>query len=113
MKILRNINGFSLLEVLVALSVFGIVVVGFSYMFANGLKGSNASDSRNRAVYRAQQTMENSIATYDNSGSDTIELNFSSPITVDGKVITINETYNGINQTAKTVSMTTFVPNQD
>jgi general secretion pathway protein I len=50
--------GFTLIEILVAISILGISLVVVLQLFSGALKSSRVSDEYTRAVFYAQETME-------------------------------------------------------
>jgi len=53
----RRSRGFSLLEVLVAFTIFALVVGGLFQVFGTGLRGAHLSESHTRAVLLAQSKL--------------------------------------------------------
>ncbi len=51
-------NGFSLVELIIALSILGIGLIGAMRVFPVGLKASQRSELRSRAAFIAQRTLE-------------------------------------------------------
>jgi len=82
-----NEGGFSMMEVMVALGVFGIVAGGMTPGFASLLKYNTSSELKTQAMGAAQKTMDNyrlqDMSTLPISGSTT------QTYTVDGKTFQI------------------------
>jgi prepilin-type N-terminal cleavage/methylation domain-containing protein len=58
----RRLSAFSLVEMMAALTVFGVGVLGTMEVFTNCLHSSSASQGYTQAVYLAQQVLEETIA---------------------------------------------------
>lgn len=58
MKILSREGGFSLMEVMVALSIFGIVAGGMTPGFASLLKYNTGAELKTQAMGAAQKTLD-------------------------------------------------------
>ena len=55
---MRRYSAFSLVELVIALSILGIGLIGAMRVFPVGLKASQRAESRSRAAFIAQQTLE-------------------------------------------------------
>ena len=119
MKILLNKNmdqvGFTLIEIMVALLIIGLISVSFLPIFVNSIKGLAINAGISQQTFDGQNSMENIIAgkSYTNfSGStQTInQLSISFPgvtpiMVVHGKTITTPITYQ-----SQVDHLTTFIP---
>ncbi len=54
-----NRRGFTMIEVLVALSLFGIITAGITSVFVNHLKYNSVAGQRTGAIDAAQQQLDN------------------------------------------------------
>lgn len=61
-KDLHHEDGFTLIEIIVALAIFGIICVVFLNMFSLGYKGVFLSGDKNKASYITQKAVENYLA---------------------------------------------------
>jgi Tfp pilus assembly protein PilV len=105
-------KGFMLAEILVALFILTIIIIAFTGLFANSFGGIFSAGHKSNALYEAQADMEENIADYDNSGTDSLVIPFSSSITLAGKYITIDKIYTDNSGNSRTVSIITFVSNK-
>ena len=101
-------RGFTLVELLVALSILLIISVAFLTLFVNSYWDITRSGIKNRGLYEAQQSIEQAIST-DYSGDET-ELNISfpgidDPITIEGVIVTEDVDVKG-----KKSSVSIFIP---
>ena len=55
---MKRALAFSLVELVIALSILGIGLIGAMRVFPVGLKASQRAESRSRAAFIAQQTLE-------------------------------------------------------
>lgn len=103
---------FTLTEVLVSLLILTIVIIAYITLFTNAYSDIFSSGHKSNALYDAQLTIEETIAGYDNKGTDSLILPFSSPLTINGKYITVNKTYTDARGSSRTITIVTFVPNK-
>lgn len=103
-----NINGMTLIEVIVSLAIFGIIAVAFLNVFVSGFLGVISSGKRTEVGYLAQQAVEETINEID-IGSDKVTIVFSGGPTleVEGNTI-VQEVNNG----KESITITTFIPNR-
>ncbi|MBF7082134.1 prepilin-type N-terminal cleavage/methylation domain-containing protein [Desulfallas sp. Bu1-1] len=114
---MNNKKGFSILEVLVAISILVIIVFTFTTLFSAGFSGIFSAGRKSEALYKVQKEMENAIINKsgNNVTDGTISISFPSltdPITVTGKFVICDQTYTDSNGNERTVTITSFVPNQ-
>ena len=57
-RFLRLCDGFTLIEILVAMAILGICLVTILQLFSGGLKSSKVSDEYTRAIFHAREKME-------------------------------------------------------
>lgn len=57
-KILKNNNGFSLLELIIALAILSIIIIPISSLFINSAKATNSANDKMIALSIAQGEME-------------------------------------------------------
>lgn len=108
-------NGFTLIEIIVAMSVLAIVVVAFSTLFTTGFSGIFSAGDRSVAQYIGQEAAENIMAGVDYVHSDVsiswqsqpVELFFS-----DGTTLTVRGAVYELEYSdgKQIVRLTTFVP---
>lgn len=110
--LLLNTKGFTLIETVVAMTILFIVIAALLNMVSIGIKGVISSGVKSNSIYAAQSDLDNAISNYNNSGNDTITINFPTSITVMGSIITTNELYTDANGNQRAVPLVTFVPNQ-
>jgi prepilin-type N-terminal cleavage/methylation domain-containing protein len=118
MYLLKNKKGMTLIEIIVAIAILGIISVSFFAMFTTGFKGIINAGKYSKAEYVAQKAMENRVAgvavagvtniTANTVNSVALSINFGilSPITVNGKIELIE-----YNDGEKKINLATFVPN--
>lgn len=118
-KILNTLSrqeGFSFVEVMVALVIFSVTIISFSAFFASGIQNIFTTGHKGSALYNAQENMENTIASEDYFSDEVkpikgpLELSFPTAVKVEGYFITKNETYTDAQGNEHTVTVTTFVP---
>lgn len=71
-----NNRGFSLIELLIALSIFVIIASAFLLLYTKSFSDIFHSGHKNEALYEIQQELENTIYSNNNDGTDEIEINF-------------------------------------
>lgn len=90
----RNHSGMTLVEIIVALAIVGIIAVGFLPMFSNGIKFLVNNGNQIKGMYTNQNTIEKKISQDLNSGADTMSIVFpDKTISVIGENLTI-DSYN-------------------
>ncbi|MEW6540171.1 MAG: prepilin-type N-terminal cleavage/methylation domain-containing protein [Bacillota bacterium] len=109
-------GGFTLIEVLVALSILSIIIASFTLLFGAGFSGIFAGGHRSKAQYTAQEGMETVLSGHEYSQEHvditTEPADFSlvfpgeitNTITVPGTGITVR-----YDDGERTVSLVTFV----
>jgi len=82
LSLILNKKGFTLIEVIVGIALFGIITISFLPMFTFGIVNMHRSGNRTETVYKIQSSIEkNEPAT---PKKEQININFS------GKEININ-----------------------
>jgi prepilin-type N-terminal cleavage/methylation domain-containing protein len=84
MKLLKNKQGLTLVEIIISIAILGIIAVAFLGMFTVGFKGIMSAGRNSQAGYIGQKVMENKIV-----GIDLTETNVST-ITEPVEDFTIN-----------------------
>lgn len=110
----KGMKGLTLVEILVALAIIGILFVAFSGVFVNGLTGIYKAGDRNEADYVAQKAIENRIsgntASFSNTSctetAATLSISFGSNIIQESGII-LDISYN---DGEYNVSLVTFIP---
>ncbi len=104
-------NGFSLAELLVSLSIIGIVVVAFVPVFNGSLSNLINSGKRSNAINIAQKNIENALLAGTTLSTYTMNLNFKAegmadvPISISGLKVDVSYSYSNL-----TGNLTVFVP---
>lgn len=102
---LTNKNGFTIIEVLVAMAILVLFITAFSALFVQSYTGIMAAGSKNNASYQAQAEVEQRIAEENSDSSGTYTITFGSiNITINGGKINVDKTKNG-----QKSSMLTFI----
>ena len=90
---IKNQQGFSFVEVLVAVVVLGLIIGGFSGVFSSSIGSILAAGDRYRALTEAQHMLERALAVSDLSGLEGIEWNETGQLVdeamVHGRLITV------------------------
>ncbi|RLC36684.1 hypothetical protein DRH27_04865 [Candidatus Falkowbacteria bacterium] len=74
-KTIKNINGYSLIEIMVAIMIIGVCFVGLIQAFPFALKISNSAKNQTKASYFAQEKIEELYQLgYENFATGTIEV---------------------------------------
>ncbi len=112
MKIL-NRSGFSLIEVVVAMAVLIIVVIGFSALFTNSFLTVFSAGHKSEAQFTAQDKTENALMGYIDTGATESNYDFTlnfegTNISVPGKEIMVNVDYVDSYGNNLTTTVTTF-----
>jgi prepilin-type N-terminal cleavage/methylation domain-containing protein len=99
-------KGMTLIEVILAMAIFGIIASGFLTMFTSSLIWIFGAGDRGEAYSFAQKDVENRISSEDSYESDTLILTFEGEdYSIDGGIV---ESTQVINQ--KDSTLETFVP---
>lgn len=97
-KIVKSQKGFTLIEVVVALAILVIIVFSFTIMFTSSFSGIFRAGHKSRALFEAQEEMDNKIAGNMNSGANAITVQFDQiDVTVDGEIKEVTYEYEGRN----------------
>lgn len=91
-KIKRKINhsGMTLIEIIVALAIVGIIAIGFLPMFSNGIKVLVNNGIQIKDMYTNQNSIEQKISQSTNSGAVTMSIVFpGKTINISGENMTI------------------------
>ncbi len=101
-------KGMTLVELIIAIAILGIIMVSFLSMFTTGFIGIMNASKHTEAGYEAQKDMENSISSDPNTGAVLIEIDFPDGVTIDstGKILEEEVDHDG-----RTINIKTFVPN--
>ncbi len=105
-------NGFALVEVLIALIILLIIVFAFVSLFSFSFSGVMSAGYSSDALYEAQQKMENALLDTTYLGDNAGEV-VRTPNTINGiygQELTVNIDYLDGNGNVRTVSLTTFLP---
>ena len=91
---IKNQQGFSFVEVLVAVVVLGLIIGGFSGVFSSSIGSILAAGDRYRALTEAQHMLERALAVSDLNGLEGIEWNKTKQLVdgarvVHGRLITV------------------------
>lgn len=113
MKKLSTEQAFSLVEVLIAITIIGIVIFSFSMMFLNGRVAIIEAVNINNALRQARNLIEEGIITVSKVSDDIpfeIMDGSNTIITVSGAKLEGQQTYNARNHRQGTVTITYFKP---
>ena len=89
-----NHSGMTLIEIIVALAIVGIIAVGFLPMFSNGIKFLVNNGNQIKGMYTSQNTIEQKISQNINTEAVTMNIVFpDKTISIKGENLTI-ESYN-------------------
>lgn len=107
MKWIKNSKGMTLIEVILALIIFGIIVVTLSSVLSTGYIGITRSGHKAKAAYEAQKEMTEMITSGDFTGTQTLDIRFSGipTIQIEVNLVESEEEING-----STSTMTSFIP---
>ncbi|MFW5995911.1 MAG: pilus assembly FimT family protein [Halanaerobiaceae bacterium] len=112
MMIFNEENGFTLVEILVSITIIGIVLFAFSFMFLNGKLTLIITNNIHQALLSARQEVESAITT-SNELTETLTVNFEgTPIEVQGNFLVGEKNYTANNNKEYSVSITYFKPGQ-
>jgi prepilin-type N-terminal cleavage/methylation domain-containing protein len=95
--LIKSSHGFSLIELLIAMSIIGLLVAVFFPVIANSYYGIRSAGQKNKVIYQVQQDVENNLLTSNTTEqADQQIISFPSVgisnLTVKGKLVTINST---------------------
>jgi prepilin-type N-terminal cleavage/methylation domain-containing protein len=74
-------KGFTLVEIIISIAIFGIIAIVLLDMLTIGVNGISSAGIRNKGLYTAQQTIENEIR--QNTKTDSA----NGPISVDYNLV--------------------------
>lgn len=91
MKMFTRDDGFTIVEVLVALAILMIIIFSFTLLFTSSFSGIARAGKVSEELFRAQKDMDNKIVEADVSEDvSEIEIIFPGenldPVTVDGRI---------------------------
>lgn len=87
-------NGFSLIEVLVALAVLAVVIVTFTALFTSSFAGISIAGDKSVELYNAQTEMDDAIARGALSDNDTVQIDFSlTLLNISGEIVSVDYEY--------------------
>ncbi|KAB2951650.1 prepilin-type N-terminal cleavage/methylation domain-containing protein [Heliorestis acidaminivorans] len=120
MKILSEESGFTLVEVLVSLSLISIVLVAYLGLFTNSFQGIYSSGYKGEALFETQQDMEQQIINKAvKTPPDELIVNFTNGSFTDNKIkipgneIIMKRKYtDGFGNDNASVSLSVFVPDK-
>ena len=108
---LKTSNGFSLIELILAMSMIGLLVAIFFPLIANSFYGIISIGHRNQVIYQVQQDVENNSNLFTSTTTQSVPQIISFPsagisnLTVTGQLATINK-----NSTTYPYSIRIFKP---
>ncbi|GAB6182086.1 hypothetical protein JCM14036_34050 [Desulfotomaculum defluvii] len=112
-KPVRNIKGFTLMEIMIAMSVIAIIIAAFAPLLSSSYSAIFSAGRQSNTLYTIQQKLESDIAGYDNTGEETLNLYFTNfTLNVQGAKIIKNEKYTESNGQERTIKVETFVANK-
>ena len=104
-------KGFTLVEILLAITLFGIALGSLIFIMETGFDGVFDSSHKNTAIYKAQDMIEGEIANNEDFEDDTvinIEIKFSNPnlsFNATGNIVIGEHEEKGVSS-----KMVTFIP---
>jgi len=107
MKNLVKQNGFSLVEVLIAVTILLLMVVTFTVLFTSTFDNIITSGRKSEALYLSQQKVDTAV-TPDSTSFVELEISFTgvNPIVVEGQHNIYSQEY----KTGRYVSVDLFIP---
>lgn len=120
MNRINNENGFSLIEVLIALTVLLVIITAFSVLFSESFVGIFASGNKSEAQYILQDSIENEMGNIEKNVAEvdktslnvsgfSIEFSDNEDITVDGERIIFETTFDDGKDPEREVEITVFL----
>lgn len=119
----NNLSGFSLIEVLIALSILFVFILAFSVLFTNSFTYIFASGSKTETQYDIQEAAENSLLGTSTVYSDVDEEEFyisgfsiifndfsEIAVLLDGRIVEIEASYPDSNGNETDIRLTLFIP---
>ena len=108
--LIRSNRGFSLVEIIVAMTVLLIVIFAFSTIFTFAFGGIFSQGRKSEALYEVQKDLEALYEAQESGDGNTLEIRFDSAddVSVDGEEVEQNYTY----EEDKTGIIYTFIPNK-
>lgn len=113
---LKNRKGVTLIEIIIAVAILGIIAAAFLMMFSNGLSTIYFAGNKSRATFSAQSDVDNKILNSSDVNTDTIYVDFYDIETPDSSVTPVTKSVTGeiIQGTAvvggKNSVIVTFIP---
>jgi len=105
-KIYLHQKGFTLIEIILATAILGILAAAFLPFLGNGMSGIFRSSQRGDALYQAQSKIEKATGGTETAKTISITPPSGTSIPLAGKIRTVTETING-----NTVTLYIFEPN--
>lgn len=96
MKKSYNEEGFTLIEVIIAITILMIVIFAFTTLYTTSFSGIFSAGRKSEALFLAQEAMDNLIAEEVNSGTETLTIEFvQRTISVTGEELEVPYEYEG------------------
>jgi len=97
MGYLKKEEGFTLVEIIIALTILFIVIISFTILFTTGFSGIFGAGRKSEALYKAQEEMDNTIIRgAENLASEPLNIKFDNiNIDVSGEEIEVYYEYEG------------------
>lgn len=93
MKCIYNRKGFTLIEIILALAILGIILVAFISMFTSSFVWITDAGDKGKAYSSSQEDIENRIATGESEDTQDLVITFGDKdYTIPGGIISSNET---------------------
>lgn len=107
---MKNKKGMTLIEIIIAIAIMGIITVSFLNIFASGYIGILSGGKHTKVAYDGQKQVENSILNSTSSHPQTLNITFtdsaSTQVETQGNAI-VEEVIDGRYK----IEVTTFIPN--
>ena len=101
-------SGMTLVEIIVAMAILGIISITFLSIFSGMFKGIVNAGQRSKATFGAQQDLENYIATNTTNATDNLVITYNglTSVTIEGENMSVPKTSG-----STTITVDVFVPN--
>lgn len=99
---LRKKSGYSLVEILVCLTLIGLIVITVFPTLTFGYLQLSESGKRTKAVYSVRQAVENELVNQGVPASDTVTVTFGSvSLDIKGRIVETEESFGTLGSKAR------------
>jgi len=88
MKYIKKTEGFTLIEIIIAMFIFMVILIAFTSLFTTSISGIFGAGDKSAALFKGQEMMDNIIEEGPTSGEETHSIVFpgiAEPIVVTGE----------------------------